>query len=91
MQDKIFSESQLENIVYGFLFACGIGLVVAFLTEPFIQFTDSVFIFFDKNSLIFVADKFEPFRVGLEAGFLGSFFTFLAFIGLTYRHKANKS
>lgn len=80
-KDKdIFSDNLLENIGYGFLYACAVGLTVAFLTTPFIDIADKIWSFFDKNALSFVENPYEPFRVGLEAGFLGSFLTTILFL-----------
>lgn len=92
MKYELFSKSVIENLVLGFLYACGIGLLVAFITQPFMVLVDNVFLFFDKNALQFVSNLLDPFRVSLSAGFLGSFITILFFIILNYfarRHNEN--
>jgi len=55
--------------------------VVAFLIYPFIDIVDKIFLFFDKSALIYVSDPYDPFRVALEAGFLGSFITTIVIVG----------
>lgn len=83
----LFSESLVENLVNGFLFSCGIALLVAFVNIPFVNAIDWLATLIDWKALQFVSDKYEPFRVSLEAGFLGSLLTFLILVLISKRAK----
>lgn len=78
--NNFFSDSLAENLVLALLTAIFIGLVVGLFTPFFVDLQDSVFTFFDKSALIYVTNRYEPFRVGIEMAFLGSFLTFLLLI-----------
>jgi hypothetical protein len=73
----IFDGSLFSSIVMAFIYACGMGLLIGFISTPFIDIVDRIFTFFDSNALIYVQDKYDPFRVALESGILSSFLTLL--------------
>lgn len=60
-----------------FLYSCGVGLIIGLIITPFIDLSDNIILLFDKNALVFVRDRYEPFRVALYASLLGSFIAFI--------------
>ncbi|HCM38119.1 MAG: hypothetical protein UV61_C0005G0019 [Candidatus Gottesmanbacteria bacterium GW2011_GWB1_43_11] len=70
-------KSILEIAVNALIFACMIGLIVGFTYTYFIPAINFTFALIDKNSMSYVYDQFEPFRIALLSGFMGSFLSVL--------------
>lgn len=90
MSNHFEDKSLFESIGTFFFIALGIGLVLGLFTPIIINFTNSILTVFDKNALIYVENKYEPFRVGIEMAFLGSFITFLIVTLFEYRNRRGK-
>lgn len=89
--NSFFGDSLLNSIVTAFLTAIGVGLFLGLFTPFLIDFQDTIFTILDKNSLIFVDNRYEPFRVGISMASLGSFVTFLILIFFEYKNKKKET
>lgn len=84
-----FEDSLFENIFNILLIASAVSVITSLSSFPLLSAIEFIVGLFNKDAFAYVTDKYEPFRISVFSGFLGSIFTF-AYLTVNEWHKSRQ-